>query len=82
MVTYAPVPEPAIQPPVLDEPHVWLGLSADETAPDRIIAAARRRLDMICTACGSEQAVRDTVVTILVAARQALLARARGTALG
>jgi hypothetical protein len=78
METHALFQEPTTtQPLVLDEPHLRLGLSADATAPDRITEAARRRLDAIGTACGSAQAVRDTIVTILVAARSALLARSR-----
>jgi hypothetical protein len=82
ILTHSLPEEPDTQTPLLDDPHVWLGLGADETAPEIIAAAARRRLDAICAACGSEQAVRDTVVAILVAARQSLLARAHGDASG
>jgi hypothetical protein len=61
---------------VLDEPHVWLGLPADETCPGRIAAAARKRLDAIRDAGGTDDAVKEAVIAIIVAARQALLARA------
>lgn len=64
--------------PVLDEPHVWLGLPADETCPGRIAAAARKRLDAIRDAGGTDDAVKEAVIAIIVAARQALLARAVG----
>lgn len=62
--------------PLLDEAHVWLGLSVDETCPGRIASAARQRLDAIRDAGGTDDAVKETVVAIIVAARQALLARA------
>lgn len=61
---------------VLDEPHVWLGLPADETCPGRIAAAARKRLDAIRDAGGTDDTVKEAVIAIIVAARQALLARA------
>jgi hypothetical protein len=61
----------------LDDPHVWLGLPADETCPGRIADAARRRLDAIRDAGGAEESIKEAVIRIIVAARQALLARAR-----
>ncbi len=60
----------------LENPHEILGLAADEIRPDAIISAARRRLDAVRDACGSEDGVKAAVVSLIVAARQALLRQA------
>jgi len=73
VIPAAPAPDAAS----LDDPHVWLGLPADETCPGRIADAARRRLDAIRDAGGAEESIKEAVIRIIVAARQALLARAR-----
>ena len=60
----------------LEKPHEILGLAADDLQPDSIISAARRRLDAIRDASGSEDGVKAAVVSLIVAARQALLRQA------
>jgi hypothetical protein len=59
-----------------ENPREILGLSADEIRPDAIISAARRRLDAVRDACGSEDGVKAAVVSLIVAARQTLLRQA------
>jgi hypothetical protein len=61
-------------------PHELLGLPADTTDPGLIVQAARRRLNAIRDAYGSEEDVKDALVSIIVAARQAMLARAKAKA--
>ena len=61
-------------------PHELLGLPAETTDPGLIVQAARRRLNAIRDACGSEEDVKDALVSIIVAARQAMLARANAEA--
>ena len=60
----------------LEKPHEMLGLAADESEPSTIIHAARQRLDAVRDAGGSEEGVRAAVVSLIVAARQALLQQA------
>jgi hypothetical protein len=57
-----------------------LGLPAETTDPGLIVQAARRRLNAIRDAYGSEEDVKETLVSIIVAARQAMLAQARAAA--
>ena len=58
-------------------PHAWLGLDADVREPGLIVQAARRRLEAIRDAYGSEREVKDVLVSIIVTARQEMLSRAR-----
>ena len=61
-------------------PHDVLGLPAETTDPGLIVQAARRRLNAIREAYGSDEDVKDLVISIIVAARQAMLAQARAAA--
>lgn len=61
----------------LATPHAWLGLDADVREPAAIVQAARDRLEAIRDAYGSEREVRDVLISIIVTARQELLALAR-----
>jgi len=63
----------------LEKPHEILGLAADESEPGAIIRAARQRLDAVRDAGGSDEGVRAAVVSLIVAARQALLQQAGST---
>jgi hypothetical protein len=63
-----------------EAPHEVLGLPADTTDAGLIVQAARRRLNAIRDAYGSEEDVKDALVAIIVAARQAMLARANAEA--
>lgn len=63
-------------------PHEVLGLPADTTDPGLIVQAARRRLNAIRDAYGSEADVKEVLTSIIVAARQAMLAQARAAAGG
>ena len=58
-------------------PHDVLGLPAETTDPGLIVQAARRRLNAICDAYRCDDDVREVLVAIVVAARQAMLAQAR-----
>lgn len=58
-------------------PHEVLGLPAETTDPGLIVQAARRRLNAIRDAYGSERDVKEVLTSIIVAARQAMLAQAR-----
>jgi hypothetical protein len=57
-----------------------LGLPAETIDPGLIVQAARRRLNAIRDAYGSDEDVKETLVSIIVAARQAMLAQARAAA--
>ncbi len=70
---------PALDPTPLAMPHAWLGLAPDDTEPAVIMQAARRRLEAIRDAYGSEEQVKEVLVTIIVTARQEMLSRARET---
>jgi hypothetical protein len=61
-------------------PHDVLGLPAETIDPGLIVQAARRRLNAIRDAYGSDEDVKETLVSIIVAARQAMLAQARAAA--
>lgn len=61
-------------------PHDVLGLPAETTDPGLIVQAARQRLNAIRDAYGSDEDVKDLVISIIVAARQTMLARARTAA--
>jgi hypothetical protein len=65
-------------PASLAEPHVWLGLDLGVRDPVLVVEAARKRLDMIRDANGSEWKVKDVLVAIIITARQELLSFARG----
>lgn len=67
-------------PQVPAAPHDVLGLPAETTDPGLIVQAARRRLNAIRDAYGSEEDVKEALVSIIVAARQAMLAHARSAA--
>jgi hypothetical protein len=58
-------------------PHAWLGLEPTVREPAVIVQAARRRLEAIRDAHGSEREVKDVLVSIIVTARQEMLSRAR-----
>ncbi len=64
-------------PDPLTCPHAWLGLEPSEREPAAIVQAARQRLEAIRDAYGSEREVKDVLVSIIVAARQEMLSRAR-----
>jgi hypothetical protein len=66
------------RPQSLTAPHEVLGLPADTADVGLIVQAARRRLNAIRDAYGSEEDVKDALVAIIVAARQAMLAGANG----
>ncbi|MFM7291120.1 MAG: hypothetical protein ACKO6B_07805 [Planctomycetia bacterium] len=58
-------------------PHAWLGLEPTVREPAAIVQAARRRLEAIRDAYGSEGDVNDVLVSIIVTARQDMLSRSR-----
>ncbi|MCE2726387.1 MAG: hypothetical protein LW698_06370 [Planctomycetaceae bacterium] len=60
----------------LAAPHEVLGLPPDTTDAGLIVQAARRRLNAIRDAYGSQEDVKDALVSTIVAARQAMLAQA------
>jgi hypothetical protein len=70
-VIFSPLPRP------LAAPHAWLGLEPTVREPAAIVQAARRRLEAIRDAYGSEREVKDVLVSIIVTARQEMLSRAR-----
>ena len=61
----------------LATPHAWLGLDASVREPAVIVQAARDRLEAIRDAYGSERDVKDVLVSIIVTARQEMLALSR-----
>ena len=63
----------------LDSPHTWLGLAPDVRNPAMIVSAARQRLEAIRDAYGSEQEVKEMLVSIIVTARQEMLSRVRAS---
>ena len=69
-----------VGPDGIRNPHVWLGLSAEEQDAAAIVLAARRRLETLRDAYGSETDVTETLVAIVVTARQAMLGLARQAA--
>jgi hypothetical protein len=81
MITFAAgwKAEPSRSQP-LAAPHEVLGLPPDTTDAALIVQAARRRLNAIRDAYGSEEDVKDALVSMIVAARQAMLARANAEA--
>ena len=58
-------------------PHDVLGLPAETTDPGLIVQAARRRLNTIRDTYHCEDDVREVLVSIVVAARQAMLAKSQ-----
>lgn len=64
----------------LAAPHEVLGLPPDTTDAGLIVQAARRRLNAIRDAYGSQEEVKHALVSTIVAARQAMLARAHAVA--
>ena len=83
MITFAAAWEAVSRLPQLPSaPHEVLGLPADTTDPGLIVQAARRRLNAIRDAYGSEGDVKEALTSIIVAARQAMLAQARAVAGG
>lgn len=83
MITFATTWEDASRlPQSPSAPHEVLGLPADTTDPGLIVEAARRRLNSIRNAYGSESDVKEVLTSIIVAARQAMLAQARAAAGG
>lgn len=63
-----------------EAPHEILGLPPDITDAGLIVQAARQRLNAIRDAYGSQEDVKDALVSTIVAARQAMLARAHSEA--
>jgi len=61
-------------------PHEVLGLPPDTRDAGLIVQAARRLLNAIRDAYGSEKDVKDALVSIIVAARQAMLGRTNAEA--
>ena len=61
-------------------PHEVLGLPPDTTDAGLIVQAARRRLNAIRDAYGSQEDVKNALVSTIVAARQAMLAQANAEA--
>lgn len=60
-----------------DNPHELIGLPAHETNVTTIIAAAQARLDVMRASTGSEIEVKEYVISQIITAREAMLARAR-----
>jgi hypothetical protein len=83
VITFAATWEAVSRLPQLPStPHEVLGLPAETTDAGLIVQAARRRLNAIRDAYGSEGDVKEVLTSIIVAARQAMLAQARAASGG